>query len=44
MLLAQAKPLLGRQAVERSLDIEDGVDPLHGVRRKRCACQLGQLE
>jgi len=42
--LPQRKALLGGQAVDAALDVEDGVDPPHGLSGERGPRDLGQVE
>ena len=44
LLLADGQALLGRQAVDGALGVEDGVDPPHRLDRERRLGEIGQLE
>jgi len=44
VLLPHGQALVGRQSVDGTLGIKDGVDPAHGLGRQRGAGELGQFE
>ena len=44
MLLPHGQALVGWQAVDGALGVEDGIDPAHGLSGQRRAGELGQVK